>query len=540
MKKTYALAFASSLFLLGSCASDAPVLNENATTPAEDGDGYYVRVELPQGVGTRAKGDFTTDITSAAFLFFTANGEHIATRRIGGEYTVEGETDIIDWIPSTAGHTSSEGVAKCAVLKLSSVPASVQCLINAPAGHDAMESDLSESNESTFFFEGDDNNYITMSSSTYYTTKDATAKVVYWTTIDPQKHLFTSKDNATKLNENYTDASGNEKPKEALRIYVEPVMAKVNITKAASITNAIEIASSTTGEVELAEGATITFNPEFAFLTGWNDEGNTVKDLPKFADLRADLKTWSDITNVNSRISGWVGDCAGNVVWATLKDVKKGTGYTYLPGTESATRYAFTGTKTYYPFENKDKDNKVNRTNVVVCGKYTCTDKDNNSLAAADGTFYLVGIGDKFIVCKTEEEAIAKAGGVAGDVLVPEGVTNAAVTPQTNYSGWTGKLVISGKSYLPKIIKYTGGYGYYSRTINRTTIGTTNYPAIVRNTEYTLNIKSIAGMGVGIPTEDTPIIPVTPPNPTDEDFFLHMAVTVNPWVTLPAQDVEWE
>lgn len=536
MKKSYAFAFASSIFLLGSCASDAPVLNENTTpSEADNGDGYYLRVEMPSQAGTRAKGDFVTDINSVAFVFFDANGDHIATRRIGGEHTVEGETDIIDWITDDASHTPDHSVSKCAVLKLSSVPSTVQCLVNAPKGHDKVDADLSEYDEELFYYEDDDNNYITMSSSTYYTAKKTDAKIVYWSTIDPKKHLFSSKANATKLDETYTDG-GTTKYKEALKIYVEPIMAKVNITKDNTIGTNIDNVDN--GEV--VDEANVSFNPEYVFLTGWNNQGNAVKDLPAFSALRFDLKNWDEITTPASRISGWVGDCAGSVVWATLDGIQNGNGYTYLPGTADANRYKFNGTKTYYPFENKDIDDKVNRTNVVVCGKYTVVDAENNSLAADDGTFYLVGIGDKFKVFATEEAAIAEAGGVEGDKLVPEGVTNAAVTPQTNYTGWTGKMVIEGKTYLPKIIKYTGGYGYYSRTINRTTINTTNYPAIVRNTEYNLNIKSIKGMGVGIPSKYTPIIPVTPPNPNDEDMYLHIAVTVNPWVSLPPTDVVWE
>lgn len=146
------------------------------------------------------------------------------------------------------------------------------------------------------------------------------------------------------------------------------------------------------------------------------------------------------------------------------------------------------------------------------------------------GTFYLLGIGDSFKVFKSQTELYKYLGAsLATDKLVPEGVT------KDDYTTWTGKLIIEGKAHLGKVIKYNGGYGYYTCPIERAS----GVNAIVRNAHYTINLTSIAGMGVGIPDDTTPIIPVDTPDPTTDNSYLHIAIFVNDWITVDTQNANF-
>lgn len=78
-------------------------------------------------------------------------------------------------------------------------------------------------------------------------------------------------------------------------------------------------------------------------------------------------------------------------------------------------------------------------------------------------------------------------------------------------------------------MKYTGGYGYYSKDIIRHQIGEDYLSAIVRNHVYKLNINGIKGLGVGIPADGAPIIPMDPPSVEDITYYLHMSVDILDW-----------
>ncbi|MBD5370898.1 MAG: fimbria major subunit [Bacteroides sp.] len=568
MKKTYAFAFASGLFLLGSCASDAP---EMVNTPgAEEGGEYFLRIELPTATATRGDNDpYVTDVNNASFAFFDANGNWIATRRVGygTTGTVQNDGGVISWLDSDEqGADAHSAAARCAVLQLSSIPAYVECLVNANDEATAIEDSMYETKrkESRTHRSATGKNYLKMSTAVYFPESvTASTAAVYRTAIDPEKNLFTDEDKAKDL---------SETGKEPLKIYVEPIVANVKVTEeiAATINN-IDQVKEGEATVDEVKDATVSFVPEYYFLTGYQMEGYTVKQLTTWGALPTAIQGWAGRVNEDNEYSfNWVGsNPSDDVTYAKWDNVVKGNSQYYCFGTAAnANRYKMPTTGTpelqFFPFENYGGQTLAEHTSIVVAGKYTVMGKNeagddvnlaygatqkaedeawNNDAANADkkkrtieteGTFYLVGIGEQFQVYASEREVLESFNlSHETDELVLDGVVG------NDYSGWSGKLVVKGKTYLPKVIKYNGGYGYYSRAILRATIGTTNYNAIVRNTQYHVNIKSISGMGVGIPGPNDQIVPLDPPSPKDESTYLHMAVIINPWVEVGKQDVEW-
>ncbi|MDE6007874.1 MAG: fimbria major subunit [Muribaculaceae bacterium] len=515
MKKFYYLPFVASLSLLGSCSSEAPDVVQGEEP--ENGEGYYMKVAF-NTLQTRATTDPELQIENAAFVFYNQQGRRIATRYIGGQQG-NAETADLEWV-SEPGHPAS----KCAVLKLSSAPKYVSCVVNADDSwtfSGANEQAFRDLQSNTVKKSG--KNVMIMSSTKYYQEKEGQDPTpVYLVEINREKMLHTTKEAATA-------AQGDA----AVVIPVEPVAAKV------AVSNGLELAED--GSINPQEGervdqvdAVVTFTPELAFLTATNTHRFTVKRIPtKYTDIPEDIRTkWTvKVNEYANRRSNWVGETAGNVVYPILKnmitkDAEDATKVTVNAG------YQYSSNPVFYPFDNID-DEAVYTTSVVVAGRYKLTDTAGNNLAAADGSFWLVAIGDKFKVYKTEADAIAAMGGVAGDVL-EEDRENA-----DSHLTWTGWMRIKGKTYLPKCMKYDGGFGYYSRAIPRAVINGVEYPAIVRNTLYNVSIKTINGMGIGIPGDDIEIIPLEPNDPKDENYYLHIAVDVKDWAVMN-YNAEWQ
>lgn len=554
--------------MLGACSSDAPDYNGEEPV-ANNGDGYYLRVELPATQTTRGDNHpYVTDVNNASFSFFRADGTHIATRRVGygGTGSVSNDGGVISWLDATTQEGAAhEGSKRCAVLQLSSVPAYVECLINANDNATAITGTMEDREESSTHRSGTSQNFLKMSTAVYYEQLSGNTKACNVTYIDPSKNLFTSEEGAKNL---------NETGKEALKIYVEPIAANINVTETlAENIDDIDNYTVNSENVDEVSGATVSFHPEYYFLTAYRTTGYTLKHLNNYSSLLSAVQSWSGKTNENAEYSfNWVSTVPGNVTYANWANVVAGNSSHYCFGTTaSSTRYQFTTEKTtlkFYPFENTHSDTKAACTNIVVAGKYTVK-KDTkaegeteyadlaytNDKKAADeawnktagnenkqrtieeiGTFYLIGIGTQFQVVSSESEVYEffdlDPYDTENSKLVMDGVSG------SDYSGWTGKLYIKDKKYLGSIIKYKGGYGYYAKAIDRFEADGKKYHAIVRNTQYNLTVKSIKGMGVGIPG-DIPIIPVDPPKPKDDNAYLHMAIFVNPWVVLSTQDVEW-
>lgn len=516
MKKHYSLAFLGATFLLAGCAADAP---ENANVPEnEDGIGY-IRIEFANMPATRAFEEGANeaneaDIYNADFVFYCADGTTF-TR------SVKDKTGgLAKWVDTDNTHSGD----KCCIVKLPKMPESVACIVN---GNRTYSGDLYKDLDPirTYCRKASDNNwYFYMSSSTYYKGNDHA--VTYKTPISPEMLVTTEKEAAAEVTK-------------AVRINVDRYVAKVKINNSEDLTKSIDSNGRLNPEAdrEFINGE-ITFEPMFTFLTSEETQAFPIKQLPSWNNENKIFSSWDEINDETHRRSGWVASTDGeNVKYATLSSL----GSTKTFGTSPK----------FYTYENRP-NNSVQETSVVVAGKYRVT-KNGKDMAASDGTFYLVAFNDLFDVYATEKEAVNAMGGNydEGDRLVPEGVMEKEDTDLPSYDitnnaeaknkweAWTGWMMLKGKpEIVTRCVKYTGGYGYYARQIQRNNIdGVKN--AIVRNHVYNITLGKIAGMGVGIPDPNQPIIPIPGPDPKEKSYYLHMSVSVNPWISVN-QNVDWK
>lgn len=501
---------------MGSCSSEAPDVIQGEEP--ENGEGYYLKVAF-NSVQTRATTDPELQINNAAFVFYNLQGRRLATRYIGGAKG-DAETAQINWVDEP-GHSAS----KCAVLKLSSAPAYVSCVVNANddwgfAG--ATETDFRNLKGTSK--KRTDKNLMIMSSTKYYA-ENSDGQVgtpTYLVRIDKSKMLHTT-----------PEAAAAAQGEAAVVIPVEPVTAKVNVLNGLTLDENGAINPQEGDRTEQVD-AVVTFTPELAFLTAQNTERWTVKRIPDpYTSIPEAIRSnWSvKVNEFANKRSNWVGETAGSIVWPTLGSMIERNNPDDVNDITVKNDFKYSANPVFYPFDNID-DESVNTTSVVVAGRYKLTDAAGNNLAAADGSFWLVGIGDKFKVYKTKEDAIAAMGGAPGDELEED------VEVDGNHLTWNGWMRIKDKKYLPKCMQYRGGFGYYSRAIPRAVIDGIEYPAIVRNTKYDLTIKTINGMGIGIPEDGTEIIPLEPNDPSDE-YYLHIAVDVQDWKVMK-YDAEWK
>lgn len=522
MKKIYAFALASGLMMLGSCSSDMPE-NPQFEPIDEEGNIGYIRIDFPgMEDGTRAldTNSATADekeIENAAFVFYCGNGQYF-TRYAKKDRQA---TDQAYWIATDGNHRGD----RCAVVKLPRLPLSVAVVVNGEKSEYA--NDLNEGYSVTKYCKGN-NKLFYMSSARYWDTSNA---LTNQTPITADK-IFKTEEDAIKA----TDADGNIS---AIAINVEHYVAKVNI-KHNYTDNKYKL---TDGQLdpqaqkEEVEGAVVRFKPEYQFLTSTSTSTTTIKKLPEFSTLATPVQNWADLNDPVNRHSSWLRneESPRQVHWPTLAELQAGTlhlGHSSL---------AYGSTAPIYAFDNRDND-YGRRTSVVICGKYTVTSASDpsQSLAAADGSFWLVAFQDKFTVYSSELDAIKAMGGEEGDtlepdVILPDNQNELSGRNDGAWTSWTGWMKIKGKNFETRCVKYSGGYGYYSKPINHFS----TYDMVVRNHYYDISVNGIAGMGVGIPSPNDPIVPVVPPNPDDQNYWLHMSVKVLDWRTI-TNDVEWQ
>ncbi|MDE6298695.1 MAG: fimbria major subunit [Muribaculaceae bacterium] len=533
MKNFNYLWLAGGLFLLGSCSSEAPIGGE--PNLPEEGDGeYYLRVSLGE-LSTRGADEYsTTDIENAAFLFYNDKGEYISTRYVSNatltdaQKTANAGVDIA-WLDSQTGHTGE----KCAVIKLSKIPAYVACVVNAESNRIFNTSGNTDIDvvKVEKFSKGTTKKFY-MSSSSYY----EDGNPVYWSEID--KSLVQSGTNGEELAK-----SGNA----AVRLQVEPLVAKVQVLNALSTPAGVNPMDG--DRADQVEATSVTFVPEAVCLTGTTTKGYTIKKLPDWADLNANERKLNKPLkdNVPQQRIAIVGDIPSDADFnyptkASLFEVvdsKSQAKADYAYKTDDKGQF-------FFPFENNNNEG-VSATNVVVLGKYKVVTSDNKTIE--NQTFYLFGTGDKFTVYTSLKEVITKMGGEVtkeveknGEKVIEdksEEELNAMLEEDCTTAGkhttWTGWMKLKNSTSPFKCIKYNGGYGYYAAPIaipNR-------YNMIVRNLHYKLNIKTINGMGVGIPEDSTPIIPIEVPDPSNQNYYMHIAVDVLDWMELDASNVEW-
>lgn len=515
MKKSYAFALMSGLLMLGSCASDAPEYPQMDPID-EEGNIGYIRFTINNS-DTRAN----TEPTNAG------NADESAIDHLDFLFTG------VDNQPFKVRVNKDDIEGNKAVVKLPKMPKYVAVIVNGNGSYDNI-TDLTQSSHAVDHYTNPnaaENQQFYMSSSRYW---DASQSRQYRTNISASQ-VYKSADAA--------------KAGTAVSITVERYVAKVNINSEIELTNdeLDPMTGEHAGHMKDANAATakVSFKPEYVFLTGVNDKTFRVKDLPSWSDMPNELTEGEWCNDANGKRSFWVGNTAGSVQFQTLNTLN---GTTENNATWAKWMKPYGDPTVFYPFENK-QNSYAKKTSVVVAGKYTVTDAAGADLAdTTDGTFYLVAFENNFTVCKTEADAIKAMGGNADtDTLVPEGVNSTDLVPgdlaynDDKWTGWTGWMKIKGSNNVIRCIKYTGGYGYYSKEIVRyNTANDESFEAIVRNHLYTINIKGIQGMGVGIPDPDQPIINIPNPDPSAQNYFLNMSVTVAPWKVVPAQDAEWK
>lgn len=529
MKKTYALAFASGVLLLGSCASDAPVA-PNLEPIDEEGNIGYIRIDLPGTGSTRALDEIEPDkdeseIEEAAFIFYVGNNQYYT------KYArKEAQTgDAVTWVDPAKLGENHEG--KCAIIKLPQMPLSVAVVCNGEKSK--YEGDLTDENtyKVSKYAKGD-NKLFYMSSARYW---NESFTPTNQTPITADM-IFKTKQEAEKA----VDADGNIK---AVKINVEHYVAKVNVKhKITDEKYKLDDDGNLDPQAKKEEvNAIVTFHPEYTFLTATSTESYTIKKIPLYSPLDSDIKGWSNLNDPVNRHSSWLRLDAENptsVKWPTLDDLKKGK----MPMGHKSLKYG--EEKPFYAFDNRDNE-YGRRTSVVICGKYRVYDKVTKADLAdpVTGSFWLVAFEDKFEVYSSEEAAIKAMGGAAGDKLVPDLDDDASWDYPGNtdarWTDWTGWMKIENKDFVTRCIKYNGGYGYYAKPILHYKSPAKEYEMVVRNHYYDVTITGIAGMGVGIPSDNDPIVPLTPPDPSKQDYYMHMSVQVAPWRSI-SNDVEWQ
>lgn len=530
MKKTYAFALASGMLMLGSCASDAPEAPNTPATPANGEAVGYVKIVFDSPAGTRADGDETLPaysdanatadelkIENAAFLFYDAKGEYISTVYVD-------EQDLL---------TDHNNVNTCAVVKITDANvAQVACVLNgersglgdgdtSPVKGHGYDSDINDPDkyDVSFYRKNNNTGAFYMSSSKYW---DGDENPTYLQPI-PHGGLVATPEEAAEL-------VGDK----AVRLYVERYVAKVKISQtvlAGTATTMDPLTGEKKDQVKVTTDdgtvvtCTATFEPEYATLTAYRNKAYTLKQIAKNWSAIETLGLSSVANDITNFRSNWVTDVAGDLQYPSLTNVKSSTNKNKFGNI-------------LYPFENRGTNSKE-YTNIVVAGKYTFKDADGNDIVTDGETFYLVGIGDSFQIYTTEADAItAMFGDPETDELVKE------TTTANDNKTWTGWMKLVNKTSKAEVnaircMKYNGGYGYYTKPIDRFVIGGTNYRAIVRNTFYQISVDQITGMGTGIPDDNQPIIPITPPDPSKQNYYVHIGVYVNPWAVVDTQSVKW-
>ncbi len=535
MKKLYAFALASGLALLGACSNEEP-LDYDPTPIDDEGTIGYLRIEFPDmdgGTrayeGTEVAADANESrVYEANFVFYDENDEPYASRVARN---IKKDGDAAYWVNK---HDGAQG-ARCAIIKLTKMPSSVAVIVNDGLNYGEVDLNEKAGTSKTYSYskkdetDGQTYTYFHMSSSRYY---DATQHRTNKTPITGEM-LFKDETEAVKA----------ENTDKAVKISVEHYVAKIKIENKFSETYKLDadgkldpFANKTDKTVN---EATITFKPEYAILTAFPEGTERIKKLPNWGGLPTEVQEWTSLNNVDKCWSSWVRSDKLTVKWPTLNEVSGGT----LFGASSNAYPAAGVVNTIYSFDNNDSQ-KAHNTSVAVVGKYEVT-KNGAKFGAEDGSFWLVAFEDKFEVYDSEEAAILAMGGEKNDVLVPDGVTDAdhpdvpGSTYDNRWSNWSGWMKIKGKDIVTRCVKYNGGYGYYAKRINHVVLDNKNYNMVVRNHLYNISITGIGGMGVGIPDPDYPIIPVTPPDPTEQNYYLHMSIIVNPWRTV-SNSMEWK
>ena len=347
------------------------------------------------------------------------------------------------------------------------------------------------------------------------------------------------------------DAAGNETYKTSIsssQIFKTVASAKaasadkvitVNVDRAvAKVTvDASEVKVDLTGKE--FDGYTIQFIPEYVYVNGVATETPVKKAVPGVAGnpLVASIQG-ADVPLTSLQ------HATGSTHWAS-------TGFGWDSG--KIKHYAIAGDGAAVKqlkqdevqiFENCPSTvNGHNRdyTHIIVAGHYKLS---GANAPAENADFWTFGSNNGKSVVYTSEAAVKEAmGGNANSKLLP-------IYGGTSYED-NGRNVVAyyleGGNKDITCVKYGKGCVYYSAAIEtaitdgdgEAAVKTMYGKGVVRNHHYILTVNTIKGFGMPIPDPNVPIIPEDPDNDPDS-YYMHVKVSVNPFVKVDGQEVNWE
>ena len=510
MKIKYLFMSALACGLLGTCSNDEVV--ENSDNNFNGGEAYVkVRIAMSDGAGTRAtSGGYDNGtaeeqaIKSIRFAFYDDAGNFVAYGR------EVGATSVTPTNPDQNVEGMAEAVVALEIAQGQELPTQVLAVVNATPV-ELQTSNYSAIRALETSSVGDVNNGFVMTNSSYWNGEETTLTAV----------------SAGDFYETEAMATAAENP---VTIYVERLAAKVAMTEATSLPENIE-------ELTDSEGHVLAFTLEGYALTGLNSTEYYIKHLQ---DWSAFEWTWNNASDYRSY---WAEDpnyssvSAGDLSFISYDDVI---------ANNKATQYCPENTfaSTLY-----DTHNFQACTSVLVVGSYAVTDAEGESVADADGTFYMYGgiaYSETNLLNRLANNGLVFTRSGAGTSEDPHVYTSAdptayalvklatseagnevtlsltqgettyytpgaegGYTEITDYAAFNATLA----AHVGGAEKYTEGKAFFAVPIEHLnpTPGDGQY-GVVRNHSYQLTLQSIRGMGDGVfdPTED--IIPTPPTN----------------------------
>lgn len=487
--------------MLGACASDAPDA-PNTTTP--EGEVGYIRIAF-EGLSesTRAVGDENDNISSADFLFFTEGTDGNDGSYLGHVVVNSGDnSDSQKWLKD---HSATNDI--CAVVKVPYANATrVTVILNKTNSTNGITGDQI----ATLALKDNDyknasGSFVMSNAVTYDEHNEAT-----WRVALDKTHFYATMNEAIAA-----DATPTAK------INVERTVAKVTVkegkvddTKLLSADGNVSLGTDLF-DVAGDDKYELIFEPTNIYVTNFRDQGALIKQLPTYP-------TGMSASNIQNGDRSFI---AAHLAGSAL------TNYTY-PQLSTVGTSLFTDNVSYV-YDNAGSNAGTTRTAtaLAVVGDYTVKKGGVTVNADADGnltTFYLVGITNKWKVCLTPAEVLEAMGATSSTKLKKQ------MQKVGENEVWTGYMVLENEETPIVCLKYENAHGYYTKTIERYA----NRAYITRNHHYQLSVNQITGVGIGIPDGNTPIEPITPPNPDDKNFYLHLSVKVLDWYDVE-QNVAW-
>jgi hypothetical protein len=546
--------------LLASCASDeAPISNNDTDKTGIDGD-HYMAINIVANAASRADeqtsyadGDedeyLVVDKTAVTFYFFDKEGKAFAVSGSGDDATniIQGESITNVAIDNHKDGDNITSKKLLVVLKSrtdGTVPSQVVAVLNKPtdAYTDAtklvdlatLKTQVATKFNSTTTVDGTNHTIFMMTNSVY---QDASGNDVYATEILPE-NITTSSDAAAAS---------------PVDIYVERVVAKVNVTN--DLATAIQLSNT---KVDYSDASTADIETVYAKIVGWKlfNTANTTTVLKNITGYSPSTSwTWNSAADHRS-------------FWAVVNndlsvDTKK-LSYNTMAGSHTASasglgknEYVFENTlPTSYTTKTDDKETTVTldaNTGIafaaVLYSDAEC--KTPVDVAKWLSSYYtlsqlrtaIAGYLSESLFTYTAAEGSNPATWTSiapDDILfkacddgykaLPTLATDADGAYTTNYYAKNSTTPLTTAQIdailngVPKAQIWKDGKCYYYAPI---THSLNNSSAVVRNHWYKVTINTIKGLGT--PIYD-PTVSAEPTKPEgDDEWFLDARINVLSW-----------